>query len=56
MLNKRFLGGNPVLFNYVFVALRLSLLICGCMLSMYMRDAVTMLDIPGGGNKVVKEF
>ena len=28
----------------------------GCMLSMYMRDAVTMLDIPGGGNKVVKEF
>ena len=27
-----------------------------CMLCMYMEDAVTMLDILGGGNRVFKEF
>ena len=27
-----------------------------CILWMYMGDAVTLLDIPGGGNWVVKEF
>jgi len=26
------------------------------MLCMYMRGAVAMMDIPGGRNKVVKEF
>jgi len=26
------------------------------MMCMYMGDAVTMIDIPGGGNRVVKGF
>ena len=29
---------------------------CDDMLCMYMGGAMTLLDIPGGGNTVVKEF
>jgi len=27
-----------------------------CMLCMYMGGALALLDVPGGGNRVVKEF
>ena len=29
---------------------------CSCFLCLYMGGAVTMMDIPGGRNRVVKEF